>query len=60
MRGVERDHPSVGAKQHRTGLAPIGVTASSDLDELVALGADCLCYASNAVGRREKDAEAQR
>lgn len=33
------------------GLAAIGVAASGDLDEVVSLGADCLCYASNAVGR---------
>ena len=30
------------------GLAPVGVAASGDLDEVVSLGADCLCYASNA------------
>jgi hypothetical protein len=33
------------------GLPPVGVTATADLDEVVELGADCLCYASNAVGR---------
>jgi hypothetical protein len=33
------------------GLAPTGVIATGDLDEVVALDADCLCYASNAVGR---------
>jgi hypothetical protein len=33
------------------GLPPTGVIATGDLDEVVALGADCLCYASNAVGR---------
>jgi hypothetical protein len=33
------------------GLPPTGVIASGNLDEIVGLRADCLCYASNAVGR---------
>lgn len=33
------------------GLAAIGVHATGNLDDLVALKADCLCYAGNAVGR---------
>lgn len=33
------------------GLPPTGVIATGSLDEVVALGADCLCYAGNAVGR---------
>lgn len=33
------------------GLPPTGVLATGDLDEVVALGADCLCYAGDAVGR---------
>ncbi len=33
------------------GLPPIGVIATGDLDAVVALGADCLCYAGDAVGR---------
>ncbi len=37
------------------GLPATGVRATGDLDAVVALGADCLCYASNAVGR-EHDA----
>jgi hypothetical protein len=37
------------------GLPPTGVLATGDLDEVVGLGADCLCYAGDAVGR-EHDA----
>ena len=33
------------------GVSPTGVIATGDLDEVIALGADCLCYAGNAVGR---------
>ena len=33
------------------GLPPTGVIATGDLEEVVGLGADCLCYAGNAVGR---------
>jgi hypothetical protein len=33
------------------GLPSTGVTATSSLDEVVALGADCLCYAGSTVGR---------
>jgi hypothetical protein len=37
------------------GLPATGVIATGDLDTVVALGADCLCYAGDAVGR-EHDA----
>jgi hypothetical protein len=33
------------------GLGKTGVIATDDLDELIGLQADCLCYAGNAVGR---------
>ena len=33
------------------GLPTTGIIATDDLDEVVALRADCLCYAGNAVGR---------
>ena len=33
------------------GLPPTGVMATGNLDDVIALGADCLCYAGNAVGR---------
>src|SRR5919108_4814 len=36
------------------GLPSTGVTATSSLDEVVALGADCLCYAGSTVGRELK------
>jgi 2,4-diaminopentanoate dehydrogenase len=36
------------------GLPPTGVLATGDLDEVVALGADCLCYAGDAVGREHE------
>jgi 2,4-diaminopentanoate dehydrogenase len=36
------------------GLEPTGVVATGDLDAVVALGADCLCYAGNAVGREQE------
>jgi len=39
------------------GLPPTGVLATGDLDAVVALGADCLCYAGNAVGREYEACE---
>ena len=39
------------------GVPPVGVRATGDLDELVGLRADCLCYASNAVGRESEAVE---
>ena len=30
------------------GLPPVGVTATNDVDELLALGADCACYTATA------------
>lgn len=39
------------------GLPPIGVLATGDLDELVALRADCLCYGGNVVGREREAVE---
>jgi hypothetical protein len=39
------------------GLAPTGVVATGDLDAVVALGADCLCYAGDAVGREHEACE---
>ena len=39
------------------GLAPTGVIATGDLDAVVALGADCLCYAGDAIGRELKAVE---
>jgi hypothetical protein len=39
------------------GLPPTGVLATGDLDAVIALGADCLCYAGNAVGREREACE---
>jgi hypothetical protein len=39
------------------GLPPTGVIATGDLDAVVALRADCLCYAGDAVGRELAAAE---
>jgi hypothetical protein len=39
------------------GLPPTGVFATGDLDEIVALDADCLCYAGDAVGREHEACE---
>jgi hypothetical protein len=39
------------------GLPPTGVVATGDLDAVVALGADCLCYAGDAVGREHEACE---
>jgi len=30
------------------GLDPVGVTATNDIDALLALGADCVCYSATA------------
>jgi len=39
------------------GLPPTGVIATGDLDAVVNMGADCLCYAGNAVGREPEACE---
>ena len=40
------------------GLPPVGVQATGDLDELVEMRQlDCLCYASNAIGREAEAVE---
>jgi 2,4-diaminopentanoate dehydrogenase len=39
------------------GLPPTGVLATGDLDALLELDADCLCYAGNTVGREAEACE---
>ena len=39
------------------GLPPTGVIATGDWGDLLALGADCLCYAGDAVGREHEACE---
>jgi 4-hydroxy-tetrahydrodipicolinate reductase len=38
------------------GLDPTGIIATSDVDELVALDADCLCYLGDGIGPRAAEA----
>jgi 4-hydroxy-tetrahydrodipicolinate reductase len=38
------------------GLAPTGVTATSDVDELLAIDADCLSYLGDGIGPRAPEA----
>jgi hypothetical protein len=38
------------------GLEPTGVTATSDVDELLAIDADCLCYLGDGIGPRASEA----
>ena len=41
------------------GLAPTGVVATSDVDALLALDADCLCYLGDGIGPRAPEAVAE-
>jgi 4-hydroxy-tetrahydrodipicolinate reductase len=41
------------------GVAPVGVAATSDVDALLALGADCLSYLGDGIGPRASDAVAE-
>jgi hypothetical protein len=38
------------------GMPDVGVTATSDVDALLALGADCLCYLGDGIGPRSFEA----
>ncbi len=41
------------------GLDPVGVTATNDVDALLALNADCLCYLGDGIGPRGPEAVAE-